>query len=125
MGGAGEHCGERHSLSDDHQPDDQHEKPFAETTHENRSNPFGIVGVSGRLPRQIKGRNETSRTSNRYSDSAQGAAEGRMERGSVVRVTGGRPSGGPQGGFGADGTRVRRESLLWGTAVGHRPPTEW
>jgi hypothetical protein len=33
-----QHCGKRHSLGDDHQPDDQHEKPVAETAHECRSN---------------------------------------------------------------------------------------
>jgi hypothetical protein len=46
LGGAGldrpmradEHCGKRHSLGDDHQPDDQPEKPVAETAHKNRSN---------------------------------------------------------------------------------------
>jgi hypothetical protein len=31
--GAGQHCGQRHSLSDDDQADDQHEKSFAETAH--------------------------------------------------------------------------------------------
>ncbi len=36
--GTGEHCGQRHSLSDDDQPDDQYEKPFAETAHETDSN---------------------------------------------------------------------------------------
>ncbi len=35
---ARQHCGQRHSLSDDDQSDDQYEKPFAETTHETDSN---------------------------------------------------------------------------------------
>ena len=35
---ARQHCGQRHSLRDDDQADDQHEKSFAETTHEIRSN---------------------------------------------------------------------------------------
>ena len=60
---AGEHCGQRHSLSDDDQPDDQHEKPFAETTHEPRLNPSDIVGIPGRSPREFERRNETLRTS--------------------------------------------------------------
>ena len=33
-----QHCGQRHSLGDDDQADDQHEKPFTETTHEVGSN---------------------------------------------------------------------------------------
>jgi hypothetical protein len=40
---ADEHCGKRHSLRDDHQTDDQEEKPVAETAHESRSNRPPIV----------------------------------------------------------------------------------
>ena len=40
---ARQHCGQRHSLRDDDQPDDQHEKSFAETAHEIRSNASRIV----------------------------------------------------------------------------------
>ncbi len=61
--GAGKHCGQRHSLSDDDQSDDQYEKPFAETTHETDSNARAdIVGAERREPRQFDRRNETSRT---------------------------------------------------------------
>ena len=62
----GKHCGERHSLSDDHQPDDQYEKPFAETTHETDSNARAdIVGAARLWPRESDCRNETFRTPNR------------------------------------------------------------
>ena len=36
VGSTGQHCGQRHSLSDDHQPDDQYEKSFAEAAHGKR-----------------------------------------------------------------------------------------
>ncbi len=63
VGGARKHCGQRHSLSDDHQSDDQYEKPFAETTHETDSNARAdIVGAQRREPRQFDCRNETSGT---------------------------------------------------------------
>src|SRR5256885_14822060 len=57
-----EDCGERHSLGDDHQTDDQHEKPFAETTHEFDSNMLCILRAMRYLPRGLECGNETSGT---------------------------------------------------------------
>src|SRR5262249_23219623 len=34
----GQHCGQRHSLSEDDEADDQYEKSFGETAHETDSN---------------------------------------------------------------------------------------
>ena len=59
----GKHCGQRHSLSDDHQSNDQYEKPFAETAHETDSNARAdIVGAARPWPRECDRRNETFRT---------------------------------------------------------------
>ena len=52
--GARQHCGQRHSLRDDHQTDDQHEKPFAETTHEIPSNMLPIVGPPQHIRASIR-----------------------------------------------------------------------
>src|SRR5213082_3863850 len=60
--GADQHCGERHSLGDDTQADDQHEKPFAETTHEFGSNMLCILRAMRYLLRGLECGNETSGT---------------------------------------------------------------
>ena len=51
---ARQHCGQRHSLRDDHQADDQHEKPFAETAHEIRSKCCAIVRATPGIPARIR-----------------------------------------------------------------------
>ena len=73
---ADQHCGQRHSLRDDHQADDQHEKPFAETTHEIGSNMSSIVRARRCLPRGFECGNETSDTTAPHLQRPHGGASG-------------------------------------------------